>query len=437
MKGGLILLGATGVAAVCAAAGAAAPRATQTFSATADGYVSAAAPTTTFGRARTLRVRARPAMRAYLRFKIARLQGDVASATLRVFVTSRSRATLQVRAVAGRAWSERSLRYRSAPRVGRLVASAAVRRGWRSISVGPLVTREGTVNLALVASRGAVSIASRETRAKPRLLVATAPVLAAAGDIADCASTGDEATAALLQAMPTATIAALGDLAYESGTPAEFANCYGPSWGRYKARTHPAVGNHEYQTPAAAGYFGYWGAAAGNPAAGYYSYDLGSWHVVALNSNCAVVACSAGSLQETWLRGDLAAHAAKCTLAYWHHPVFSSTAGTASAAVRPLFQALYDAGADVVLTGHAHNYQRFAPQSPAGAADPARGIREWVVGTGGAARHLVGAPIPNQEVANDSTYGVLRLTLLPSGYRWRFVPQAGGVFADSGSGVCH
>ena len=316
-----------------------------------------------------------------------------------------------------------------------MVASARVSRGWRAVDVSSAVRGPGVVDLALVAPHGTLSIASRETRLKPALLVTTAPVLLAAGDIASCDSNGDEATAALLKG--TATIAAVGDLAYESGTTAEFNSCYGPSWGRYKARTHPALGNHEYLTPGAAGYFGYWGAAAGAPGAGYYSYDLGSWHVAVLNSNCSFVDCAAGSLQATWLRTDLAQHPARCTLAYWHHPLFSSTAGTPNPAVQPLWQALYDAGADVVLTGHAHNYQRFAPQAPSGAADPARGIREFVVGTGGKARHSVGVPIANQETADDSTFGVLKLTLLPDGYRWRFMPTAGGVFADSGSGACH
>ena len=434
--------GASKVAAVAAAIAAAVVTATsaaaapsRSFAAVADGYVSATSPRTSYGRARLLEVRARPAARAYLRFRLGGLGGDVATAQLRVFVR-RGRGTLQVRAVASRRWSERSLTFRRAPRLGRLIATARVGRGWRTFDVGRLVRAAGRVDLAVVAAKGSVILASRESRSKPRLLVTTAPVLLAAGDVASCSETGDTATAALLKLVPAATIAALGDLAYESGTAAEFANCYGPTWGVYKARTRPATGNHEYETVGAAGYFGYWGPAAGN-AGGYYSYGLGNWHVVVLNSNCGFVACSAGSAQEAWLRADLAAHPAKCTLAYWHHPLFSSTPGTANPAVRPLWQALYDAGADVVVVGHAHNYQRFAPQSPSGAADPVRGIREFVVGTGGKARHLVGAPIPNQQVANDATFGVLRLSMLGNGYRWRFVPVAGGVFRDAGSATCH
>ncbi len=150
------------------------------------------------------------------------------------------------------------------------------------------------------------------------------PLVLAAGDIASCTNDGDEATAALI--LPTdGTVLALGDNAYETGTLDEFNNCYGPSWGKFKDRTHPVPGNHEYLMPDAAGYYAYFGRAAGDPAQGYYSFDLGTWHIVALNSNCAYVGgCHAGSPQEQWLRDDLAAHPAQCTLAYWHHPLFSS-----------------------------------------------------------------------------------------------------------------
>jgi hypothetical protein len=305
-----------------------------------------------------------------------------------------------------------------------------------SFDVGSLVRGRGIADLALVARRGTVSLASRETGAKPRIRVETAPVLLAAGDVASCRSLGDEATAALLEGEPT-TIAALGDLAYPVGSADDFADCYDPSWGLFRSNTRPAAGNHDYATPGAAAYFDYFGVAAGPRGAGYYSYELGSWHVVVLNSNCRFVSCARGSLQETWLRNDLAAHGTRCTLAYFHHPLFSSTAGTATPAVQPLWQALYNAGADVVLNGHAHNYQRFAPQSPSGATDPARGIREFVVGTGGNSHRPLGPPIPNEETVNDTTFGLLRLMLLDSGYTWRFVPTSGGVFADSGTGACH
>jgi acid phosphatase type 7 len=442
MGGRRRLLGAAAAAVACAAVGGTTPRPAaaanpaQVFTPLADAFVSAAEPKVNYGRARSLQLRARPLRRAYLRFRIGGLRGGVISARLRVFVTRPARANLQVRVVARRRWNERSLRYRTAPRLGRVVAEGAAHRGWTSFDLGSVVQAPGAVDLALVATRGTASVASRETRSKPRIRVETAPVLLAAGDIGSCRSSGDEATAALLTGAP-ATIAALGDLAYPVGSAADFANCYDPSWGRFKSTTRPAAGNHDYATPGAAGYFDYFGAAAGPRAAGYYSYDLGSWHVVVLNSNCRFVPCGPGSLQETWLRRDLALHRTRCTLAYFHHPLFSSTVGTATPAVRPLWQALYDGGADVVLNGHAHNYQRFGPQTPSGAADPARGIREFVVGTGGNSHHRVGLPTPNQETVDDTTYGVLRLLLLDTGYRWQFVPQSGGVFADSGTAACH
>lgn len=264
-----------------------------------------------------------------------------------------------------------------------------------------------------------------------------AVTLLAAGDIASCNSTGDEATAALLDARPGAAVATLGDNAYDSGTPREFAQCYAPKWGRQLARTRPAVGNHEYGVPRAAGYFAMFGAAAGPPS-GWYSYNLGAWHVVVLNSNCAVVGCEAGGAQERWLRADLAANPAACTLAYWHHPRFSSgsTHGP-TPAVQPLYNALYQAGADVVLSAHEHNYERFAPLDPTGMPDAARGIRQFVVGTGGNGRYPFGPATAGSEVRNAGAYGVLALTLQPGGYQWQFVAEAGKSFTDSGSASCH
>jgi acid phosphatase type 7 len=262
-------------------------------------------------------------------------------------------------------------------------------------------------------------------------------VLLAAGDIASCDSPGDEATAALLDGLD-GMIATLGDTAYGAGTPAEFGQCYEPSWGRHKGRTRPAPGNHDYGTPGAAAYFNYFGAAAGEADKGYYSYDLGDWHLVALNSNCAAVGgCHAGSPQEQWLRADLAAHPTPCALAYWHHPRFSSGPHGGDVALEPIWQALYDAGADVVLVGHDHLYERFAPQDPRGVADSARGIRQFTVGTGGRSHYSVVRNTANSEVANSDTFGVLRLTLRPADYDWEFVPVAGGSFTDSGSGSCH
>jgi hypothetical protein len=208
-------------------------------------------------------------------------------------------------------------------------------------------------------------------------------------------------------------------------------DCYAPSWGRHKARTKPSVGNHEYQTPGAAGYFDYFGAAAGDRTKGYYSYGLGEWHIVVLNSNCSIVSCGAGSAQEQWLRADLAANPAACTLAYFHHPRFNSGASHGNTpAVQPLWQALYDAGNE-------HLYERFGPQTPGGVADAARGIRQFTVGTGGRGLYNWGTIKPNSEVRNNTTFGVLALTLGSGSYDWRFVPVQGATFTDAGTGACH
>ena len=263
-------------------------------------------------------------------------------------------------------------------------------------------------------------------------------VLVGAGDIADCRDlAGAEATAKLLEAIP-GTVMAVGDLAYPDGSKENFA-CYDRTWGRVKSRTRPAPGNHEFHSSGATPYFSYFGAAAGDPRAGYYSYELGTWHIVVLNSECKDVGgCQTGSRQEKWLRADLAAHPAACTLAYWHKPLFSSGGKHGNDLdVKPFWQDLYDASAEIVLGGHDHDYERFAPQNPDGVADPARGIREFVIGTGGKNHRPFGPPKPNSEARDFSAFGVLKLTLKPGGYDWKYIPEAGKSFTDSGSGICH
>jgi hypothetical protein len=260
--------------------------------------------------------------------------------------------------------------------------------------------------------------------------------LVGAGDIASCASSGDEATALLLDGI-AGTVFTVGDNAYESGTSTEFSDCYGPTWGRQKARTRPAIGNHEYGTPGATGYFGYFGSAAGNPAEGYYAYDIGTWRAYVLNSNCTIVSCAAGSTQEQWLRADLAANPRGCVVAFWHHPRFSSGPHGSDATVQPFWQALYDANADLVVVGHDHDYERFAPQTPTGVLDPARGVVEFVVGTGGRSHYAFATTQPNRLAGNETTWGVLRLDLSAGGYAFSFVHVAGATFTDSGSGTCH
>lgn len=261
-------------------------------------------------------------------------------------------------------------------------------------------------------------------------------VLVGAGDIAVCGSNKDEATANLLDQIvasnPGAMVFTTGDNVYPSGTYNQFLDCYEPSWGRHKAWTRPSPGNHDYRTDNAAGYFAYFGANAGPANRGYYSYDLGSWHIVSLNSN---IHAGPAPAQLQWLRDDLAANQSECTLAYWHHPPFSSGPHSNDPYSQTLFEALYQAGADVVVNGHDHSYERFAPQNPSGGADPL-GIPVFVVGTGGAGLRPFDDIKPNSVARNDTAHGVLKFTLKADSYSWEFVPIAGETFSDSGSASC-
>jgi acid phosphatase type 7 len=270
------------------------------------------------------------------------------------------------------------------------------------------------------------------------------PVVLAAGDIARCNDTGDEATAALLDNLP-GTVLPLGDNAYRDGSAADYTNCYAPSWGRALSRSRPIPGNHDYVDPKAAGYFGYFGAAAGDPAKGYYSFDVGTWHLIALNSTCkAVGGCGAGSPMEQWLKADLAATSSQCIIAYWHHPRFFSPSlepgvtkvPTTDKKMTAIWRDLQAAGADIALSGHRHVYERFARQDGNGTADPT-GVRQFVVGTGGGTQEkFTGAPVANSEIRQDGVFGILQLTLHPDSYDWRFVPVQGATFTDSGSESC-
>lgn len=266
---------------------------------------------------------------------------------------------------------------------------------------------------------------------------ATPVVLVGAGDIADCGSDGDQATAGLLDTIE-GTVFTLGDNVYERGTAAEFERCYGPTWGRHRLRTMPVTGNHDYGTPGAAGYFDYFGAVAGDPATGWYAYDRGAWRVYVLNSNCAAIGgCAAGSDQERWLRTDLAANPRPCVLAMWHHPRFSSGRHGNDVTTADLWRALSAAGAELVLNGHDHDYERFAPQTPAGNEDHDEGLVEIIVGTGGRSHYAFETVRANSLVRDDTTYGVLRLVLSDGAWSFDFVPVAGGGFSDSGGGTCH
>jgi acid phosphatase type 7 len=265
------------------------------------------------------------------------------------------------------------------------------------------------------------------------------PVLVGAGDIASCLDlSGAIATAKLLDSIPGVVFTA-GDNAYESGTADEFRNCYQPTWGWHKDRTRPSVGNHEFHSYGATPYFDYFGANAGNPTQGYYSYELGTWHIIVLNSECVEVGgCQQGSREEKWLISDLEAHPSRCILGYWHKPLFSSGAKHGNdPEMRAFWIDLYKYRATVVINGHDHDYERFAPQDPDGKPDSSLGIREFVAGTGGRNHRPFADPLPTTEVRNADTFGVLKMTLHPGAYEWEFIPEAGKTFHDSGTGPCH
>ncbi len=279
----------------------------------------------------------------------------------------------------------------------------------------------------------------------------SAPVIAAAGDIAcDPGSSLFDggtgvgafcragATAKVLKAIAPDAVLPLGDEQYEDGTLKKFRKSYALSWGHQLPITEPVPGNHEYYASSTAkGYFTYFGSAAATAGRGWYSYDLGSWHLIALNSNCDQVGCGSGSAQYDWLKADLKTSTAACTLAYWHHPRFSSGPHGPNTWVLPFWRLLYGYGADVVLNGHDHDYERFYRLTPGGALDPTNGIQEFVVGTGGAQHYAISSVAPHSAARNDSTFGVLRMVLRDSSYTWRFMPALGATYSDTGTMTCH
>jgi hypothetical protein len=305
------------------------------------------------------------------------------------------------------------------------------------LGVGPSFSRSdlsaGLHTLTVSASDGQGGFSSRTRRLT---LFAPSPEILAAGDIGSCTSAGDEATGALLEGL-SGTILGLGDFAYPGTSATDFATCFDPSWGPHKARIRPVAGNHEYGVPGAAPYFAYFGAAAGTPGQPWQSFDIGAWHVVALDSNCGRVGgCSATSPQGQWLEADLAAHSKPCTLAYFHHPRFASGILGIDDDLLPFWQILHAHGADVILTGHDHAYERFARLDPNGSEEPERGIRSFVVGSGGASLHNAVEDESGSEEHDSTTYGVLRLVLEPTRYSWEFLGAGPGSFTDSGDEEC-
>jgi hypothetical protein len=313
--------------------------------------------------------------------------------------------------------------------------------GYRIDLDGRSLPQDGNADGVAAPDLGAYERAAASTAPPP-----VDPVIAAAGDISPTSSNaGNKRTSDLLVANPPTRVLTLGDNQYPDGALADLNAYYSPTWGRLKSITSPALGNHDQHLAVAnQGFWPFFGPAAGAQGKGFYSYDLGAWHLIALNSGCGSSSsapnspsCAVGSEQERWLRSDLAAHSNKCTLAYWHHSRFStSTTSGATPAVQPFVQAAYDYGVDVILNGHAHVYERFAPQNPSAQSDATRGFRQFTVGTGGVGLYSFGSPAANSEVRYNGGFGVLRVTLRSDRYEWRYESEAGKTFTDSGSTLC-
>ena len=393
--------------------------------------------------------------RTFLKFDVAGISGPIASARLLLRSIANSAEGGELREVEtgwseAMTWSDQPFIDFQDPPLDSV--NAVGNDGYYEWDVSQVVTGDGPYAFALTCNSCSSKYASRESSEYvPYLIVvmddavpeprgsAADPVLVGAGDIAFCAGdpfeSGAELTAQLLDAIGGNVFTA-GDNAYNEGTLDEFVNCYDPTWGRHKAATRPSPGNHEYLTPGASGYFSYFGEVANWPG-GYYSYDIGDWHSVALNSNCIQIGgCGLGSPIEQWLRADLAANPTQCTVAYMHHSRFSSGKVHGSDdTFEDLVQALYDGGVDVLITAHDHLYERFAPQDPTGVTDFEAGIRAFVIGTGGRSLYAFGTPIANSEARYNGDFGVLLLTLHADSYDWDFV-GVNGQFIDAGSARC-
>jgi hypothetical protein len=445
-----------------------AARVTRVLRPTDDTSVDASSPDGHDGRDKRLAVDGTPARIVYLRFDVADLGSPITSATLRLQVQADDNAASpsagSVAPVADTDWSEDTLTWADRPATGAAVfAGGRAHPGrWVDFDVSTLVRGAGPVAFAIESHHadGAFFWASEAGRDRaPQLVVSTgdpaegptiaggpwpAPVpqdavrVLAAGDIAGCDWDGDELTAQILDRYPADTpILALGDTVQVEGTEDEFTRCFAPNWGRHLAQIRPTVGNHEYLTDDAGPYWTYFGAATGTAEQGYYSYDVGAWHVVVLNAECwksDEVGCDPGTPQLDWLTADLAAHPNRCTLAYFHVPLFSSIEGEPR--MRPTWEVLDTGGVDLVLNGHKHGYERFAPQDADGRPDP-DGMREIVVATGGSPEFYdFGELLPTSEVHATDVHGILQLDLSPTSYRWQFVPAAGTDFTDEGTATC-
>lgn len=431
-----------------------------TRSAIADAFVDATTPSVAYGTTSQIVVDASPLREVYLQFDLSEQADTVIDARLRLHVADLANAGSvnggTVAAVSG-PWDEATVTYDTrptswGPAAGEIGAVTA--NTWVEVAVPSAVVVGGVLTLGIqtTSTDGAYYDSHESGDLAPQLIVTTGKpraaldgtTIAAVGDMACAPGSTTTATACrqvqvsdAILADPSATLLqTLGDLQYENGALSSFQTSYEASYGRLKPITKPLPGNHEYNTPGATGYYSYFGAAAGDPSTGYYSYDIGStWHVVVLNSNCGFVSCAAGSVQEQWLRADLAASDRPCTIAAWHHPRFTSAASHSDeVATAPFWDALQADGADLVLNGHTHQYERFEPQLPDGTPSPL-GIREIIVGTGGRSVHEFAAAHPNS-VARLKVFGYLRLVLGTSKYSWELVDETGAV-RDRGTADCH
>jgi hypothetical protein len=462
----------------------AASAATTVLTPVADSHVQADLPTTNFGSSTTLRIDGSPVSVAYLKFDVQGLSAPPTSATLKVFVPVSSTTSINAGRVADTTWTEAGITWnnRPAPAPPSIPSPTPITAStFLSYDVTSMVTGNGLVSFAVdTTSSTSKSLPSRENATvadRPQLVIDSAtttttttppptttsppgdPVVAVSGDVA-CGTTEAnyngglgtadachmKQTSDLVLGMAPQQVFALGDLQYNSGSAADFAVSYQNSWGRFKAITRPVVGNHEYGTSGAGGYFGYFGDAASprqpgcvKNCEGYYSFELGGWHVAVISSECTRlnggVGCAVGSPQQQWLDADLAAHPTGCTAVLTHRPRWASNS-FASADIQPLVDVMGARGVDLFLAGHAHSYERFAPQNAAGQPDP-NGIREIVVGTGGRDSQGFGTVVANSLVRKNKIFGVVQLTLHANGYDWTFLPDPSTPFADSGTGTCH
>lgn len=431
----------------------------------ADSYVRDDQPTANFGTATSIQARTTPNFNAYLKFTVSGLVGRVSKATLQLYSRSTGATVVKVSKVSDTTWSQSTLTYANAPAIGAVVGStgALTAGAWTSVDVSTAVTGNGTYSFALTAGATAARIFdSKEGQNPPQLVVDTStdPVVVAGGDVS-CAPSDpglgggagtpghchEAATAALIGQVNPLALLVVGDAQYNSGALADYISQYGPTWGQYLGTTKPSVGNHDYGQSGASGYFHYFGDRATplqpgclSGCNGYYSFDIGTWHLINVNTECTRInggaGCAAGSPQETWLKADLAAHPSQCTLVFGHRPRWSSNSFQ-SPEIAPLVDDMYAAGVELLVTGHAHSYERFAPQNPAGQLDNTNGIREIIAGTGGDNFSGFGTIEANSQVHKTNIFGVLKITLHPGSYDTSFVADPSTPFSDSTSGTCH